>query len=1024
MANSKSQQYEVIKNGPLCLDKYCADIVPFGQGFNKKNSPMLGGAISNVFSKHDSDKKNYYSNGQTEAWTDSDGNIYVDGEKLNLVKTNKKFIVEDIYIGNNKVNEDYIDYIDENNYIRQLNGVTYYKINGNGEFTLSIRNFNHKFVFYKDTVKLFINYIRNNELYIDILNDNNVSELPDGIKKVMTISDSKPNVTFHLAVQKDWATTIENPDIYLLINSSDANGLCANFDISIRGGINAFKEYVDHNYLYLFHNNTWEKVSLGLNRSDYADESRFKVYAFKAIVPEIIETDKKCSFSYIALNYDLFASYMMNGWSGHLHAYFGWSQDLTLESAVDTIWNTQVKIFSANPEIFGSKTESIIDFWAAGPDPEWSKGKYTITIGLNNKLNYQLCPGYRYRIKNNYYTDNNNNVWMPSDTVSKGNILYKAGDALLGVGRNPIAEDIALIDDINIRLPIPDYKYSYNNNSTNSHFNVLINNGVVTGLSYTEDVNTVSNLDEKLGILVIPFENVSGERPTYASYSGNYAIYYDVFDRCWKKISIVDGLELYIVGQYILFNTTDPINAYNIDAKTDEIWANDWNNRIVTVGESNMSYTVGNKVALKIDSMFNPFGSVTTADIPSSALLEKASITFFGTTSATDVLHNLKPQGMINSLYDLTIFKDLMSTEIISYDNTNGWVYTDIPQAEQQVYGFTTTQYTPAITMSFLETYVNKDVVRFGKTLYELSYFGEEKDIERIIYDPSTLNTAVDTYFVIQGLSYYILRNKIYNYNVTNNVFTSSTLVADITGLKYLTFTPSMAYFWSDIDSSLYGFTADNIIRKLYTATDITYINNAIYYPSCNMTVFTTNMGILCYHEDLGMFIIGQTLTDNSYTEGKVFLQSEGYITYSDNESVTYFTLWFKKENGWTKNNVILATKFYGLGSNLISITDTWYLRLFADKNLYEQMDISRSGKLKLSIDALTDQGLSTETKEIDIKDSDWDELTDTLYIRYQPKLQRGVGISLNIDSPFAIGYLGLGNIIETTQMSKPSMQA
>jgi hypothetical protein len=365
-----------------------------------------------------------------------------------------------------------------------------------------------------------------------------------------------------------------------------------------------------------------------------------------------------------------------------------------------------------------------------------------------------------------------------------------------------------------------------------------------------------------------------------------------------------------------------------------------------------------------------------------------------------------------------------MSTEIISYDNTNGWVYTDIPQAEQQVYGFTTTQYTPAITMSFLETYVNKDVVRFGKTLYELSYFGEEKDIERIIYDPSTLNTAVDTYFVIQGLSYYILRNKIYNYNVTNNVFTSSTLVADITGLKYLTFTPSMAYFWSDIDSSLYGFTADNIIRKLYTATDITYINNAIYYPSCNMTVFTTNMGILCYHEDLGMFIIGQTLTDNSYTEGKVFLQSEGYITYSDNESVTYFTLWFKKENGWTKNNVILATKFYGLGSNLISITDTWYLRLFADKNLYEQMDISRSGKLKLSIDALTDQGLSTETKEIDIKDSDWDELTDTLYIRYQPKLQRGVGISLNIDSPFAIGYLGLGNIIETTQMSKPSMQA
>ena len=68
MANSKSQQYEIVKNGPLCLDKYCADVVPFGQGFNKKNSPLLGGAISNVFSKSDNNKKNYYSDGKNELY--------------------------------------------------------------------------------------------------------------------------------------------------------------------------------------------------------------------------------------------------------------------------------------------------------------------------------------------------------------------------------------------------------------------------------------------------------------------------------------------------------------------------------------------------------------------------------------------------------------------------------------------------------------------------------------------------------------------------------------------------------------------------------------------------------------------------------------------------------------------------------------------------------------------------------------------------------------------------------------------
>ena len=131
MANPKSQQYEIIKNGPLCLDKFCADINPFGQGFNKKNSPLLGGAISNVFKKTEDEINHYVSNGNHEAWLGEDKYIYIDGKKTQKIiesDENYRFIVESI----EGINEAYIDYWDSNTYIKVTNNnkILEYKLNG------------------------------------------------------------------------------------------------------------------------------------------------------------------------------------------------------------------------------------------------------------------------------------------------------------------------------------------------------------------------------------------------------------------------------------------------------------------------------------------------------------------------------------------------------------------------------------------------------------------------------------------------------------------------------------------------------------------------------------------------------------------------------------------------------------------------------------------------------------------------------------------------------------------------------
>ena len=170
------------------------------------------------------------------------------------------------------------------------------------------------------------------------------------------------------------------------------------------------------------------------------------------------------------------------------------------------------------------------------------------------------------------------------------------------------------------------------------------------------------------------------------------------------------------------------------------------------------------------------------------------------------------------------------------------------------------------------------------------------------------------------------------------------------------------------------------------------------------------------------MFVIPNDAVD---PKDKLYLNTKGYITlFSSNESlIDYYNLWFIN-SGWENLPIKFSTIFYGRGSNLISITDTWYFRLFADKSLYENKNYPRTGEIKLSVDVLTDRGLSTESKTINIDEKDWDSLTDTVYLRYQPKLQRGVGISINVESPFAIGYLGVGTTPETLQLSKPSLQA
>ena len=141
-----------------------------------------------------------------------------------------------------------------------------------------------------------------------------------------------------------------------------------------------------------------------------------------------------------------------------------------------------------------------------------------------------------------------------------------------------------------------------------------------------------------------------------------------------------------------------------------------------------------------------------------------------------------------------------------------------------------------------------------------------------------------------------------------------------------------------------------------------------------------------------------------------VYTEDNIYVLSYEKPSESYL---FNTLNTFKKIPIKLETQLYGVGNNIKSVVDCIYLRLFND-NIVEQ------GTLKFSVKTLTDKGESTEEKSFIINASDWDKESNTFYIRYQPKNQECLGMSVNIVSDFAIADFDIGYSTDgTIQVSK-----
>ena len=559
------------------------------------------------------------------------------------------------------------------------------------------------------------------------------------------------------------------------------------------------------------------------------------------------------------------------------------------------------------------------------------------------------------------------------------------------------------------------FGYAVRYSVTYGEWRLLYHQGNIQNISFAED-------QYKRGTIVAPWFTISNDKNIYVDDYG--VTFYSEELKKWciariqfseshrNKITVIDN-------NYIIVNTTSFNNAYIISENREEHFADDWNNRIgprivfSTTGFA-MHYlddfdTAEVYIASAVNSRYertgDPFCSLimnpvsvkkVAEDVVTPYSKEEFWPTIYGTHgfSPVDVYIDMDYAYSLNASSYWGAYISPESIRLYSSQLLEGSTY-PVEMSGNMFMNI-------PILFDYIPSATNQDLVKLaGNVVYPLSYYNNQLIFLIPQLAENSIYGITDS-FVIQGQPYAIANNKIVKYTITNSAITDAAAIMDISGLTYISATPYQAIFWSETNRTFYSFTGDRLVNPILQADSITTVgNNGIYNPATGSVIVPTNLGLFF----LG--IASQFILDKVSDVSKIYPLDNGIAVITPEN--TYY-LSHNELEGYSTWPINLDTKFYGLGNNMLSVNDTLYMMLFDDN--------PSKGQVKLKVTTLTNIGMTTEEKVINIKESDWDKITNTYYLRYQPKNQRSMGASYHIESDFRIGSISISNKPDTIQVS------
>lgn len=542
---------------------------------------------------------------------------------------------------------------------------------------------------------------------------------------------------------------------------------------------------------------------------------------------------------------------------------------------------------------------------------------------------------------------------------------------------------------------IRDVDFSHTNNvwtrglliPSSSDFCCLIYNNEISGISINNSVLTY-DVDKIVKIKPCSFDN-SMRLPN--RYTGSF-----IYESEGKLKELYcekneDKLVNYsISGNYVFFKTVGYYNTLNLE--TGELFcrSDDWNDRLVPMvtdkntAKTGMFVSGWNVNALALNK--NAFSSQYSQQVSSyMAEILYSNYRFFRVINRQDLelKHNIEIYGSNspgeNAKYISSIgfgsegqvvtYKDFSLENTLYPQNTDNNMLYNLP-----------------VLFETKESYVNEMFVTNKKSSYTLV---KAQNKETLLGYYLFTETEVNNIFLTQGQFYGVNDKYIYSVGLDNSVVSINSVVANKQDLMFLGAFPTMALFWSKLDKSLYSFTGDAILQKVKEAYRINNIYNVYCDPSRLTMIISTDIGVIIIYQNQTMLLEEmKEPIEHIYYDSNTYVLDDTLLSLSEKED-------------YEPQNIKLHTEYYGVGSGVKSINDCVYIRIAKGK---------KNGFIKFQSFVLNDRSTASEEKTVDLPDSVFDPITNSAYIKYQPKNQAGLGFSVKIETTNPVVSMAIGH--------------
>lgn len=288
--------------------------------------------------------------------------------------------------------------------------------------------------------------------------------------------------------------------------------------------------------------------------------------------------------------------------------------------------------------------------------------------------------------------------------------------------------------------------------------------------------------------------------------------------------------------------------------------------------------------------------------------------------------------------------------------------------------------------MTFIDGFNTIALIKVGNNTVQLLV--KESEL-LLVYNLLSNVGNISDYFVLQGQQYGIINNYINKVDMVNGQVVSQTPITSVEGLKFLGNTDKQAFFFSQMNKTILYFAADNTLEFLADATEIDNNTTTVFAKQTNDIFLLLNDKVVVFTNSGSMFEI---------------LSRAEYITFGENSWSDGNKTWsyYKISPDQERVPIELETLWYGdtVNRKMMNV-DCVYVELYDDNYM--------PGKFEISFDGLVNNTVSTKKQLLNIKEKDYDRITKTYYLRYQPAYQNCAAFKLNIKSDIAIKRIAIG---------------